>query len=250
MTILRAFAPQAFQSIEFQDQCAKQLLECGLRSIPSEFADFLIHTLTLDELWKAVAQGKPRKTPVTDGICLEFYRAAWDVIKDDLLQIMNSIFLNGLILDRQVQGQILCIPKKARPTTTGDYRALTLLNVDYKILTRAIANRLKPTLPKTMHPQQHCGVPGTTVFDAVATIQDAIAYADFKKAPLCVVSLDFHTAFDKISHAYLQDILRAYGFGKLFVDRIMGLYRNATSEVQINGFRSHPIPIRRSLRQG
>jgi len=123
-------------------------------------------------------------------------------------------------------------------------------NVDYKILARAIANRLKPILPEIMHPQQHCGIPGTTVFDAVATIRDAIAYADFKKAPLCVVSLDFHAAFDKISHAYLQEILRAYGFGNLFVDRIMGLYRNATSEVQINGFRSHPIPIRRSIRQG
>jgi len=84
----------------------------------------------LDELWKAVAQGKPRKAPVTDGIYLEFYRAAWDVFKDDLLQIMNCLFLNGLILDLQVQGQILCILKKPRPTTIGDYLALTLLNVD------------------------------------------------------------------------------------------------------------------------
>jgi hypothetical protein len=89
MTILRAFAAhfrQAFQSIESQDQCVEQLLECGLLSIPSEFIDSLIHPLTLDELWKTVAQGKPRKAPGTDGICLEFYRAAWDVIKDDLFR--------------------------------------------------------------------------------------------------------------------------------------------------------------------
>ena len=64
------------------------------------------------------------------------------------------------------------------------------------------------------------------------------------------MSLDFHSAFDKISHNYLQDILRAHGFGNLFVDRIMGLYRNAASEILVNGFRSTPIPVRSSIRQG
>jgi len=184
MTVLTDFAAhfrQSFQSIESQDQCAEQLLECELRSIPPGYVDSLIHPLTLDELWRAVAQGKPRKAPGTEGICLEFYRAAWDVIKDDLFQIMNCMVLNGLILDRQVQGQTVCTPEKPPTTTIGDYRALTLLNVDYKILARGIANRLKPILPEIMHPQQHCGVPGTTVFDAVATIRDAIAYADSRK---------------------------------------------------------------------
>jgi len=197
-----------------------------------------------------VSQGKLHKAPEIDGICLEFYRVKWDVIKTELLQIINCMFTNGPILARQVQGQLVRIPKKPQPVKIGDYRPLTLLNVDYKLLARIIANRLTPLLKKIMLPQQYYGIPETTVFDAVATIRDAIAYAESKKVPLCVVSLDFHSAFDRISHNYLQDILRSHGLGNLFVDRIMGLYRNAASEVQVNGFRSTPIPVRSSIRQG
>jgi len=85
---------------------------------------------------------------------------------------------------------------------------------------------------------------------AVATIRDVIAYAETSQTPLCVISLDFQAAFDRISHQYLEETLRACGFKESFVRRIMGLYRNATSEIHINGFRSNSIPVKRSIRQG
>jgi hypothetical protein len=239
-----------FQPIESKDQSVKQLIECGRRTVTIEMRATLTQPISMEELWQAVSQGKLHKTPEIDGICLEFYRAEWDVIKTELLQILNCMFTNGPLLARQVQGQVVCIPKKPQPVEIGDYRPLTLLNADYKLLVRIISNRLKPLLQEIMHPQQYCGIPGTTVFDAVTTIRDTIAYAESKKVLLCVVSLDLHSAFHKILHNYLQDVLRAHGFGNLFVDRIMGLYRNAASEVQVNGFRSTPIPVRNSIRQG
>jgi len=75
------------------------------------------------------------------------------------------------------------------------------------------------------------------VFEAVAAVKDPIAYAEVTKKSLRVVSIDFNAEFDKISHDYLKEILRAHGFGNLFLESIMGLYRNASSEVQINGLR-------------
>ena len=42
-----------------------------------------------------------------------------------------------------------------------------------------------------------------TVFDAVATIRDAVAYAEETGIPLCVLTIDFKEAFDRISHSYL-----------------------------------------------
>jgi len=93
------------------------------------------------------------------------------------------MFTNGPILARQVQGQVVCIPKKPQPVTIGDYRPLTLHNTDYTLLARIIANRFKPLLQEIILPQQYCGIPGTTVFDAVATILDAMVYAESKKLP-------------------------------------------------------------------
>ena len=67
-------------------------------------------------------------------------------------------------------------PENARPHTPEDYRSITLLKTDYKILARLIAARVRPILAELLHPSQYCGVPGNTIFDAVATVRDAIAY--------------------------------------------------------------------------
>ena len=67
---------------------------------------------------------------------------------------------------------------------------------------------------------------------------------------MCTVSSDFSAAFDKISLEYLQEILGARGFNVTFIQRIVRLYETASSEIQINGFRSNPIPIKSSIRQG
>jgi len=57
------------------------------------------------------------------------------------------------------------------------------------------------------HPAQHCGLSGTTVFEALVTIRDAVAYAEVSGTPLCLLSIDFQEAFDKISQDYLFAIL-------------------------------------------
>ena len=84
----------------------------------------------MEELWQAVSQGKLHKAPGIDGICLEFYRVEWDVIKTELLQILNCMFTNGPLLARQVQGQVVCIPKKPQPPcsmqTISSWRKLLL----------------------------------------------------------------------------------------------------------------------------
>jgi len=73
---------------------------------------------------------------------------------------------------------------------------ITLLHTDYKILARLIAARLRPILAKLFHPSQYCRVRVNKIFDAVATVRDAIAYAE---------------NFGRISHIYLLTVLRSYG---------------------------------------
>jgi len=106
---------------------------------------------------------------------------------------------------------------------------------------RILANRIWPALMELLHPSQHCGVPGKSIFDAAATVMDSIAYAEMASIPLCVLSLAFKEAFDKISHTYLVTILKGHGFSDAFIEGIKHMYTNATSAVQINGHISGPI---------
>ena len=68
--------------------------------------------------------------------------------------------------------------------------------------------------------------------------------------PLCVLSLDFREAFDRVAHKYLFTVLKAYGLHESFVDRIRHMYQDATSILQMNGRIAGTIPIRCSVRQG
>jgi hypothetical protein len=68
--------------------------------------------------------------------------------------------------------------------------------------------------------------------------------------PMCTLTIDFKEAFDRISHEYLFGALKAYGFSKRFMDRLKRIYRNATSTLHMNGYRSRKIRIDSSMRQG
>jgi len=103
---------------------------------------------------------------------------------------------------------------------------------------------------RILQPSQHCGLPGNTVFDAVASARDAVAYAEATGIPLCVLTIDFKEAFDKISHSHLHALLRQCSFSDRFQQIIRNICDNATASIQINGQTSSPIPIRRSVRQG
>jgi hypothetical protein len=77
-------------------------------------------SINQEELWKAISKGKPHKAPGNDGISLEFYKSVWDVIKTELLQIINYMFANGPIMAQQAQGHVVCLLKKDHPKKIDD----------------------------------------------------------------------------------------------------------------------------------
>jgi hypothetical protein len=160
------------------------------------------------------------------------------------------MYVDGMILPSQIKGMIVYVPKIGRPETPGDYRGLTLLNSDVKLMARILVNRLSPILRTLLHPGQHCGVQGNTILDAIATIRDTIADAELTNGTMCILSLDLSEAFDRVAHEYLYGALGKYGFDGWVIDRIRKMYDGATSVAQINGYVSREIPIRRSIRQG
>ena len=84
----------------------------------------------------------------------------------------------------------------------------------------------------------------------MATIRDAIAYAEMSHAPQCIISLDFTKAFDRIADRYLARLLTGYGFSTKFIALKENMFDKAFSSIHINGHTTEPIPIRCSVRQG
>jgi hypothetical protein len=81
----------------------------------------------------------------------------WEVVHEDITDVMNDMYSEGEISDMQKHGHIVCLPKTSDPVSPDNYRPLTLLNTDYKLLMRIIANRLRPWLEDILHRNQFCG---------------------------------------------------------------------------------------------
>jgi hypothetical protein len=97
-----------------------------------------------------------------------------------MVDIFNQIFGQDTT-PQQKHGVVICLPKGQNVSTPKDYRPITLLNEDYKCLARMIVRRLKPLLTEHLTGLQYCGVPGTSIVDAVATTLDTIAHAEHKE---------------------------------------------------------------------
>jgi hypothetical protein len=250
--IIQAFAElyhKKFKTIPVQNESTQAMTKAIPNTISTNSHETQDAPITMDELQHSIRKGKLHKSPGADGIGHDFYVKTWDMCKKDLLQLLNTMFLEGKTTEAHKKEIIVCIPKKNTPTSIDDYRPLTLLNADTKLLTRILSERIKPHLQDIIHKGQYCGITNSTVYDELEKLRNTISSAEHYRKSLCVLSLDFKDACNNISHTYLFDILKAYGFSNSFQACIRDLYTGATSQVKVNGYTSRPIPIHSAIRQ-
>ena len=100
--------------------------------------------LNREECLQALNSMNSAKRPGTDGFPCEFYKIFWNDVSDILVSSFNYSYETGTLSVSQRRGIVKLIPKKdADLSLIKNWRPLTLLNCDYKIATKAIANRIK-----------------------------------------------------------------------------------------------------------
>lgn len=88
----------------------------------------------------------PDKAPGADGMNAGFYRQHWNTIKRGLIDYIKLLFDDNYLEKSLNHTQICLIPKIETPATLKDYRPISLGNVAYKIVSKILAERLKPCL--------------------------------------------------------------------------------------------------------
>jgi len=151
-----------YDEIQCSTNDIKEMLSCGIKELPPEAGKISGSPITLEELHHAVTAGKARKAPGCGGISSKFFQGTWEVIKHDMNDI-NTMYFEDTLTDTQKRGVIVCTPKTMHPTTFNEYRPLTLLNTDYKLLARLLSNRLRPWLNHILRGSQYCGRQGYTI---------------------------------------------------------------------------------------
>jgi ribonuclease HI/exonuclease III len=148
------------------------------------------------------------------------------------------------------EGWMCPIYKKKDRSDIGNYRPITLLNTDYKLLTKTLAIQLAKKIDPLIHKDQAGFIPGRSIFDHIRLTKVMTKYAEMTKENGAVIALDQEKAYDKITHQYLWNTLDAFNLPPLFRNTIKSLYENAKTVVVINGKTSDPYRVTRGVRQG
>ncbi|KAI3367040.1 hypothetical protein L3Q82_009670 [Scortum barcoo] len=104
-----------------------------------------------------------RKAPGIDGLTVEFYKAFWDILAGDLLEVFNESLASSSLPLSCRRAVITLLPKKGNLQDIKNWRSVSLLCMDYKILSKVLANRLKRAMEQIIHGDQTYCVPGRSM---------------------------------------------------------------------------------------
>lgn len=235
---------------EISETEMNRLLENNLKKLPDAVAASLERPLTLDDLKQAVKTMKNNKAPGEDGIPMEYYKEFGDEVLPMLLEAALEGYSETKMSEMQRNAIITLLYKKGDRENLANWRPVSLLCCDYKIIAKALALRLIPVLEYIIHEDQTCGVAGRTISNNTWLLRDIIDRATEQQDLSILFSLDLEKAFDRVNHKFMFKSLESFGFGPRFIQWIKTLYGGCRSFVKNDGNLTKGIDIERGIRQG
>ena len=203
--------------------------------------------ITLEELGKSLKLMKNNKSPGPDGLITEFYKFYWKDIGQDLLEVFQYSFNEKNLPQSQYLAVIRLLFKKGQREDLKNWRPISLLNVDVKILTKLLAERLIRVLPSIIHRDQKGCVKGRYIGENITLIRDLVECCEERET---IILIDQQKAFDRVEFSWLFQVLDKLKFGKNYISWLKILYKDMKSCILTNGYTSRTFPVTRGIRQG
>ena len=212
--------------------------------------DELIKEISQEEVHQVLKSKKKNKSPGVDGLPYEFYSMFWSEIGPMLTNVMNKTLIEDKITGSQGQAIIRLIPKKPRPNEITDYRPISLLCTDYKLLAAVLSNRLSKTLANTISLMQKGGIPGRKIDESLITFRDVIKTMTDRQGKGALIGIDLARAYDLVRRDVVWTIMNAMGYPEEFISWIRCLYSVTSMRFDFGAGITDSIQGAISLRQG
>lgn len=152
----RTFYKKLYSAEPCDENAQETFFNATIPYFPEDVRNSCKGELTEEELRKAVTEMELDKSPGIDGLTTNFYKHFWPLFGPRLTHVYNYAFRSGRLSVRQRRGVISLLFKKGDRTLLKNWRPITLLTTDYKILMKALANRLQQVLPLIVHTIARC----------------------------------------------------------------------------------------------
>jgi len=207
--------------------------------------------LTIGECYKSLTKMANNKTPGNDGLPKEFYVYFWKELGEEMVSSFNYSFEKGVLSTTQRQAIVTLLEKPDKDVRfIENWRPISLINVDVKICSKALSERLTKILPKLVHPNQAAFVKGRNIEEPLRYIADLFEYSVVNEASYTLFAADFQKAFDSVEHNFIFATLRHFGFSESFIRWIRVLLENTQSCIQNNGNITDFFALERGTKQG
>ena len=244
------FYSHLYRSEYSEDEEAFNSFCSGLPKVSGETNKELEALLTSEEVYAALQSMQGGRAPGIDGLPPEFFKVFWSELNEDLLEVFNESFKDSCLPQSSRRAVLTLLPKKGDLQEIKNWRPVSLLCTDYKMLSKVLANRLKKVMDQVIHRTQTYCVPGRSIVDNVSLIRDLLDVSGSLGLDAGLVSLDQEKAFDRTEHRYLWKVLQRYGLSDGFIARIKVMYEDIESVLKFNGGLCKPFKATRGIRQG
>lgn len=210
----------------------------------------------VEEIHEVIKNLKTESAPGPNGFSAHYYKAFSDALSPYLARLFNSLRAGSSLEPSANLAYISVIPKQGKdPSDVCNYRPISLINNDLKIMMKILANRLASFIANYIHKDQVGFIPGRQRPDQIRRAVDLISLMQSSwdggpSQPGYVLSIDLQKAFDTVTWPYLFTVLRKWGFGPDFITTISSLYSSPKACIKIQGHLSEEFSILQGTRQG
>jgi exonuclease III len=186
--------------------------------------------LTMDELDKALEGANLNSASGIDGYSTRFIKKFWFYFRKPLLNYTETVFEKRLLTNSFKTAVIKLIPKKGNAKDIKKWRPISLLSCMYKIISRAVNNRLKSVINRFMSRAQKGFTNHRYIQEVLINVCETISHCQVGGVGGALLSIDQTRAFDTISHKYMTEVYRFFNFGENFITQMdtIGTGRNAS----------------------